>query len=220
MTLLTSTTLARNASASETIALPFIRADPSEELPERSIPPRHLETTTDKFQVNYLTIEKSLRIPQAKSKSKSIAQDLSMLPKMQLNIVLEDCGRPNTGPDYVLWRRVCTPCMDKKYLHGGDSEADAETMDADRNGYAIAALYEAPNSRGGYPRITDRGGIRKPKAFVVVTISARVRIDVKPGLGAFSSILELNILQTLKRSQPGWPAGSSFSDLGADTPSA
>ncbi|KAJ6528917.1 hypothetical protein B0H19DRAFT_1242942 [Mycena capillaripes] len=233
MTLLTSTTLARDASDSETIALPFTRADLSEELPEQSIPPRHLET------IKYVTIEtwKSLRIPQAKSKF--IAQDLSMLPRMQLDIVLEnrevpfvsctlpkqDCGRPNTDPDYVLWRHVCTPCMDNKHVHGLDSKADAETRDADRNGYAIAALYEASNSRSGYSPVESQIAVISENlkvgdfffaALVVVTVSVSVRIDVKTGLEAFSPIFELNILQSLKRSQPGWPAGSSFSDLGAD----
>ncbi|KAJ6540515.1 hypothetical protein B0H19DRAFT_1175786 [Mycena capillaripes] len=77
---------AQGASDSETIALPFIVADPSNELLEPSAPVRNLET------INYVTVEiwKSLRIPQ--TKSKSVPQNLSMLPSMQLDIVLEVLG--------------------------------------------------------------------------------------------------------------------------------
>ncbi|KAJ6540547.1 hypothetical protein B0H19DRAFT_1175821 [Mycena capillaripes] len=76
----------QGTSDSETTALPFIVADPSHELLERSVPVRNLET------INYVTVEiwKSLRIPQ--TKSKSVPQDLSMLPSMQLDIVLEVLG--------------------------------------------------------------------------------------------------------------------------------
>ncbi|KAJ7899771.1 hypothetical protein B0H13DRAFT_1718047 [Mycena leptocephala] len=159
---------------SETVELPFPIADPSSEFGQRSAPVRNLET------VNYVTVEiwRSLRIPEIKTGR--IQQDLSMLPNMQVDIVLEVlgylhpleliqvsrtsrafrellhstdpiwrtsfltddrlpqcppqipgrrwvkllfgpkicdiCGQPNTDADYIIWRRVCIPCMDENLL--------------------------------------------------------------------------------------------------------
>ncbi|KAJ7919838.1 hypothetical protein B0H13DRAFT_1987661 [Mycena leptocephala] len=159
---------------SETVELPFPTADPSPEFGQRSVPVRNLET------INYVTVEiwRSLRIPEIKTGR--IQQDLSMLPNMQVDIVLEvlgylhpleliqvsrtsrafrellhstdsmwrtsfftddqlprcppqipgrrwvkllfgpkicdTCGQPNTDADYIIWRRVCIPCMDQNLL--------------------------------------------------------------------------------------------------------
>ncbi|KAJ7899781.1 hypothetical protein B0H13DRAFT_2029457, partial [Mycena leptocephala] len=71
---------------SQTVELPFPIADPSPEFGQRSVPVRNLET------INYVTVEiwRSLRIPEIKTGR--IQQDLSMLPNMQVDIVLEVLG--------------------------------------------------------------------------------------------------------------------------------
>ncbi|KAJ7912184.1 hypothetical protein B0H13DRAFT_2477783 [Mycena leptocephala] len=230
-TTLSELALGLRLSESEAMPLPFTLADPSDELIEHSVPGRKLGT------INYVTVEiwKSLRIPQ--TKTKSVPQDLSMLPGMHLDIMLEilghlhpvmllqvsrtsksfrrllrspitdltwrhsflvdarlpdcppqisgrrwakllfgpqicdECDQPNTEPDYIIWRRVCTACMDEnlldempgshelnsmlhRTLRAGGGPRDG-TIHAERgrfwrsDGAGVAALYEAHNSQGG-----------------------------------------------------------------------
>ncbi|KAJ6564219.1 hypothetical protein B0H19DRAFT_76532 [Mycena capillaripes] len=209
-------TLVWNVCDSERNLLPFtVSESDSDDLLESSGSSRDLSTT------NYITVEtwKSLRLPHAKSKS--IAPDLSRLPNMHLDIILEifrhlhplmlvqvsrasqsfhhllrspitdstwrnsflvdaqlpscppqvsgrrwakllfghhicdECGLPGTNPDYIICRRVCTSCMDPKYvrelnvmarktLRAGSESSDAEDSDTD-----IGSPYETRNCHVG-----------------------------------------------------------------------
>ncbi|KAJ7891925.1 hypothetical protein B0H14DRAFT_3428351 [Mycena olivaceomarginata] len=53
--------------------------------------------------------------------------------------ICDECGRPGTEPDYTICQRICTACMDMKYVHEFNSMvhrtvcADQATLDAERS---------------------------------------------------------------------------------------